>query len=365
MNTATWEHYGWLAASMLSNKIWDTALLLVFVVFNFAVWETRIYHNQADCEKLLEYVAQTYWLCTHCRTALHNNNVLVPTGYVVGQGWYLVQVDVIQASAHTSHNKQRLVVTVYGWWSIDKLCRCFSSLSTTSFVCPEKPGVYKLIGADMMNPGYVRSYDEYDEDKFHLNCRRGTELILQELRRSSRFSGVFFLYGDPGLGKTTTARYLSKVLQGWLCLDFEELYYSRSRPVYEMDTLLQYVQPDRAHPLVVVLDEVDEFLFRSEDEEMYVGDNPVSKEAAKLKWKNKNTKKNWSRLLDMVQQHRNIILLLTSNRSKAFFDNVDPALLREYRVSMSLEYLEHGVIPSMATVACLAPMRVASSFQGC
>lgn len=143
---------------------------------------------------------------------------------------------------------------------------------------------------------------------------------------------------------------MCKILQGWLCLDFEELYYCRARPVYEMEQLLQYVQPDRLQPLIVVLDEVDEFLFQSgndnddDDDKLNVLETTGKKEEKRLKWKHKNTKKNWSRLLDTVQQKRNVIFILTSNWSKVDFDGQDLALMREYRVTSCLHYTTGGVV---------------------
>jgi hypothetical protein len=54
-------------------------------------------------------------------------------------------------------------------------------------------------------------------------------------------------------------------------------------------------------------------------------------------------KKNWSRLLDTVQQKKFVFLLLTTNKKKEFFDTIDTALLREYRVSQCYHYKKNGV----------------------
>jgi putative NADPH-quinone reductase len=57
----------------------------------------------------------------------------------------------------------------------------------------------------------------------------------------------------------------------------------------------------------------------------------------------RSTKKRWSRLLDTVQQKKHVLFIFTTNKDKAFFDEVDTALLREYRVSMNLHYKKKGV----------------------
>jgi ATP-dependent 26S proteasome regulatory subunit len=48
-------------------------------------------------------------------------------------------------------------------------------------------------------------------------------------------------------------------------------------------------------------------------------------------------------LMDTIQEKKNVIMILTSNKKKSFFDYFDPALLREYRITESYEYRDSGV----------------------
>ena len=51
-------------------------------------------------------------------------------------------------------------------------------------------------------------------------------------------------------------------------------------------------------------------------------------------------------MLDTVHQMHNVVLLLISNRHKDWFDHIDDALLRDYRITASLEYYESGIVSS-------------------
>jgi len=149
---------------------------------------------------------------------------------------------------------------------------------------------------------------------------------------------VYFIYGQPGLGKSTTARYLARRLDAWLCLDFEELRMSKYQPVNELRNMQKYVQPSKQRPLVIILDELDEFFFCRKDDEEKSDD-----ESHPLKLRCSAMKKNWGRLLDTIHQSANTIFICTSNKPKSFFDDFDSALLRPFRVTSCLHYQTDSV----------------------
>jgi len=331
-----------LGLSSLSSKLWDILSLATMTLFHLTVWETRTYHSnnastQSECEKIIERVAQSYWICTGSRVYL--NDALIPTGYVVGKNGYLVWCQV--AEGHGSRGRHeygandtgqtQLLVQVIGWWSVKSLVS--HKIETACIQHPE----YRIVSQHPESFVFVKSWDDFDPEHFHTNCAQAVDIVRGLL--STRNTGVFFLYGDPGLGKTTTARLLAKQLDAWLCQDFEELYYSDVNPVGVVKSLVHYIQPTAEQPLILVLDEVDEFLFaRSYDD-----DEEEDKDAPARRFRNRTTKKNWGRFLDSVQQSRNIVLFLTSNRPKSYFDAFDNALLRSFRVTACLHYREDGI----------------------
>jgi FtsZ-interacting cell division protein YlmF len=107
--------------------------------------------------------------------------------------------------------------------------------------------------------------------------------------------------------------------------------------------------------LILVLDELEEFLlYINHDEEDDDEDKKEKNDNETLNIKNKeankkyrmryrNTKKRWARLIETIRQKKHVILVLTTNKDKSFFDNIDNALLREYRVSMNLKYTNDSV----------------------
>jgi hypothetical protein len=324
------EYVALILMSSVSSKLGDLLGLLLMTLFHLAVWETRSYHSKhtttkSECEAILERVSKTYWLCTGSR--VFHNNVLLPTGYIIGRDGYLVWISLSSngnAFRPEDDVQQSIELHIYGWWSISSLVS--APLQTTS--C----GEYRIVFQQAFKL-YTKYCDNWDAEQFHPNCAKATALILDRL--SSRQTGVFFLSGDPGLGKTTTARFLARKLDATLCLDFEELCEARSSPVSEVRNMLQYIQPTRFRPLIIVLDELDEYLFRRNDDDEEEPGEPKDKP---LRLRNNAVKKNWGRLLDTIHQSQNILLLCTSNKPKAFFDAFDPALLRPFRITAAMQY---------------------------
>jgi hypothetical protein len=271
---------------------------------------------------------------------------LVPTGFVMGHGYYLAYIDIKQNEGmgknNTTTSNQSFTVYLYGWWSIQ-------TMLTDEIITKVDPGNYKVILSTRdYNQSYIKTFDHFNNDFFHRNCKKGCDLILADYEKREGDGGVYFLSGEPGLGKTTTGRMLANKLNAWLCLDFEEFIHYDNSMVYSFEALYNYVQPDPLSPLVMILDEVEDFLFLNKNDDRY-GDEyheDNKKDKGKKKqyvFRGRGMKKNWSRLLDTIQQKKHVLLLLTTNKKKEFFDEIDTALLREYRVSQCYQYTKHSV----------------------
>ena len=217
---------------------------------------------------------------------------------------------------------------MYGWWSINQLL-------TDDIVCKEE-GEYNVI---RYYNSFVKIKDNYEMDHYHFNCHKASDLILKEYKKKNQCS--VFLYGNPGLGKTTTARLLSKKLNATLCLDFEEFSHIRNSFVNSFELLYNYVQPTVQNPLIITIDELESFLLETnKGGDEYYGDRG---ERIQYRLKYKNIKKNWVRLMDTVQEKKFVVFVLTTNKTKEFFDELDPALLREYRINQCIHYTNDGV----------------------
>jgi hypothetical protein len=137
---------------------------------------------------------------------------------------------------------------------------------------------------------------------------------------------------------------LANQLGAWLCLDFEELCYESENFVIALEKIVQYIQPDTLTPLIIVLDELEDFLFVPKS---HSWDHDHKKNSKKdldqPVFKNRATKKRWVRLLDTLQEKKHVIFVLTTNKPKSYFDDIDSALLRDYRVRKTLEYKKKGI----------------------
>jgi len=311
--------------------------MILSAFWNMILWEIRNYssthlNKKVECERLLSKIARTYLFSTNYRTFI--NKELVPTGFIIGKGGYFVFVSLENGERH--QDEERYKITLYGWWSIRQLL-------TKDIECIVEPGEYKLIRCITSN-NYLKTTDNYEMAHYHNNCYKATDMILNVYAREKR--GVFFIYGEPGLGKTTTARMLSKKMNAILCPDFEEFTYYYESFITSFDLLYNYVQPSESSPFVVTIDELEQFLFcekmpRYDSED---GDCPPSSKKTKHILKNKMMKKQWVRFMDTIQERKYIVFIFTSNKPKSFFDDIDSALLREYRVTDVLRYTTNDVI---------------------
>lgn len=327
------NHLSFFFYGSLMTKLGDFIVIFLWALWNFLLWENRTYTStnlakKTECERLLEKITETYWFCTNCRSFV--NRALVPSGLVVGDGWYIAYIDISNRTEYSKGEIQVYHITLYGWWSIERLL-------TEEVVCQKTDGEYKIVRS-MGDSHYYRTTDDFDMTHYHANCYAGCKRILDSYRANGY--GVYFISGEPGMGKTTTGRLVALALGATLCLDFEDFCYSSDSFVVSFELLYNYVQPDEMSPLVIVLDELEDFLFSSKDFDTMLSE---VKDTKNIIFRNRGVKKRWVRLMDTIQEKKHVILILTSNKKKRFFDKVDRALLRKYRVTESYEYTTGGV----------------------
>ena len=101
--------------------------------------------------------------------------------------------------------------------------------------------------------------------------------------------------------------------------------FNPSEPGDTLEYLYTLVRPTHSNPLVIVLDEIDILI-----ETFHNGNVIQHKKITKLV----NNKTTWNKFLDKIEigLYPHIILLLCSNKSKKYIDNLDPSYLRDGRV---------------------------------
>jgi hypothetical protein len=162
-------------------------------------------------------------------------------------------------------------------------------------------------------------YSKMVLDLAHVHSKGDQVQIVQgicELYAKQERASVF-IEGVANAGKSTIGYLLAKELKGSFCHTFNPC-----EPGDHISNLAQDVAYGEG-PLIVVLEEVDILLQNIHDKKILL--NPKTPTAV-------FNKATWSTFLDDMIFYKKIILIMTSNSSKDFIDNLDPAYLRPGRV---------------------------------
>lgn len=125
--------------------------------------------------------------------------------------------------------------------------------------------------------------------------------IKADLTRRSRTSGVYFIDGPPGTGKTDLAFFLTLNTNGTLCSHFDP-----TLPNHDIIKIYDWADPSETNPLIIVINE-PEGLFNK----LLEGIPPHKNYVQSVRCRN-----DWNTLLDNIDRpyiYPNTILLITSN----------------------------------------------------
>lgn len=139
--------------------------------------------------------------------------------------------------------------------------------------------------------------------------------------------GAFFLYGEPGTGKSLIADLMA-------C--YGPIHYvdcwNPTDPGDFFNIMHSTADPTEEKPLIVIVDEVDKIL-----EKLSVG---IKKKMEDIDTQIKG-KSDWNRFLDNFTskgEYPNTILIMTSNKTKAYVDGLDSSYIRHGRVDKCWEF---------------------------
>jgi hypothetical protein len=170
------------------------------------------------------------------------------------------------------------------------------------------------------------TYSKRSLEVSHFTARDEQKKIIDEVM--SHFDehdhSVVYLHGKPGTGKSLLGLLLTKELNGSLCTTFDP-----TDPGDTLNGLYNRVAPEKSNPLIVVLDEFDVILHK-----IHTGVTPHKN--IPIQVKNKTT---WNQFLDRIQigMYPNLILVLTSNKTPAYINEMDPSYIRKGRVDLCCE----------------------------
>jgi hypothetical protein len=143
--------------------------------------------------------------------------------------------------------------------------------------------------------------------------------IVSDFNKNKR--STVFIEGPPCSGKSSIGYLVSKEIGGVFCNTFN--------PTDPGDTLSNVIRSTRDWgesentPLVILIDEIDILLKKIHNDNIRLN-HKISTSVT--------DKQTWSKFMDNLRFHKNIILILTSNTSKADIDKMDLSYLRPGRV---------------------------------
>jgi len=330
------SNYNIIALSLLSNKIWELITTLLFCLWSAFLWENVTYSTNVDDTTelflLLKKISATYYFCSETRVKY--DATVIPCGYIFGKN-YIVY---IQTDLNNIHNikysdgpttEKQIVIIIYGWFSIRSLI--------TKDIVSDKKGKYNLIA-----PGIMGSHslikEDYPEEHFHKNTYVAAKNIYESVQLNFNKSGIFLLYGSPGSGKTTTSKKLCDYCDetSYICSDITVYPGYRCACSWENNVMYYHniIKPKDNKYLICVINEVDEIIdniFKKEEKDALNSDVVYAK-------------KRWNKFLDKIYMIPNVILLLTTNKTKDYFDSLDSSLFRKYRITKSFRFDDNDVI---------------------
>lgn len=147
---------------------------------------------------------------------------------------------------------------------------------------------------------------------------------IQDIYRKKKRASIF-LTGQPRTGKSSVGYLLAKELDGFFTHSFNPTDLGDTFSFLFLELQEYNIEEDK--PLIVVMEEVDILLEKIHTNSVIV--NPKIPTLVR-------DKTSWSNFMDDLIFYRNVILILTSNKTKEEIDALDSAYLRKGRVDAVL-----------------------------
>jgi hypothetical protein len=172
---------------------------------------------------------------------------------------------------------------------------------------------------------YGTSYYRPRNLRITLEPREGQRLILESLKNIlKKKSAICLIHGPPNVGKTMISLLLANDLKGTYCSSMAPW-----EPGDSLASLYTDAEPTEESPLIVAFDEIDVSLQR-------IHEGIPEHKNLRIKVKDKQ---GWNQMLDEIQMgfYPHLALILTTNKSPEYINNMDPSYIRDHRVDQIYE----------------------------
>jgi len=171
------------------------------------------------------------------------------------------------------------------------------------------------------------TYNWYDKRKIYIHTMTSWSSQEQIINRiiteyNTKKHAVALLHGPPGCGKSMTGLLLTVKLKGNYCNVLKPW-----MPNTTLSSLYSASMPTEDAPLIVAMDEFDGPLLK-----IHTGEIPINEKLPTLI----TDKTGWNLFFDEIQRgmYPYVIVVLTTNKSPSFFDELDPSYIRKGRVDL-------------------------------
>ena len=183
---------------------------------------------------------------------------------------------------------------------------------------------------DRLGSFYDVWYKKREIEQPSIIPRPNQSIIIDKIMNHQKISkkSVVYLYGKPGSGKSMIGVLLSQKYNCNYCNSLIPW-----QPGDNIRSLYAEVQPTKEKPLIIALEEIDVQLVKIHN------NNIEPHKSLPISIKDKT---GWNNLLDSIQRgiYPHLILLLTSNKSSDFINELDSSYLRKGRVDLIFELIE-------------------------
>lgn len=260
--------------------------------------------------KMREYYKKTYYVSTS-----YSNLELMPIGWIIGPNYII----------HCIDDKSMFMITN------DDIINMI--MSKTDDMKKDEDGLINRIlykRTPYHNSNYLNEIILTNERMECINPYQNhiCNSIIKLYKKKNNV--IVFLHGSPGTGKSMISDIVASRINGSELQCWEP--YQPNNFLYMM---LKRINPSKNNPLVILLDEVDMIL-----ENIHKGILLYDKHK-ELRIEI-STKRDWNNLMDEINTNNpckkhiyaNIILIMTSNRSKKEIDSWDKSFLRKGRIDL-------------------------------
>ena len=306
------QHYSFLSLflSGAALTVWNAIpWTCVFLLLRWTGVRLYILKNQEVCRRIQSRIKYTSHMADDDKGY----------GYAIGFWYFMEVVD------NYDHNYNIwMIATEASYKALSADVRDIQMLSDTASTESAKP--QKPLGTYYRSGTFANCYYSYRAIYNDWTPRPEQVTALATIRAdyALRNNSVVYLHGPPGSGKSMLALLVAKALNGNYCNTFKPW-----EPGDTLSNLYSSVEPSAEKPLIITFDEFDIPLSA-----IHSGSIESHKHIP-IFVKNKT---DWNTFLDEIKRglYPYVVLVLTSNQPPAFFDELDPSLLREGRVDLVL-----------------------------